>query len=95
MFEGRTRESSTLQTVVLLERDKEHPPFVKLDVDDAMKFMIEKDFCNPHQLVRNIRKFNIRKKFFRELFSNLEVYILNTTETPTESLNRIKELATR
>ena len=39
---------------VLLERDKEHPPFVKLDVDDAMDFMIEKDFCNPHQLVRNI-----------------------------------------
>jgi hypothetical protein len=95
LFKGRTRESSTLQTVILLERDIEHPPFVKLDVDDAMDFMIEKDFCNPHQLVRNIRKFDLRKEFFRELFSTLEVYLLNTIETPDESLNRIKNLATR
>ena len=29
LFEGRSRESSTLKTVVLLERDKNHPPFVK------------------------------------------------------------------
>jgi len=64
LFEGRTRESSTLKTIVLLERDIEHPPFVKLDVEDAMDFMIEKDFCNPHQLVKNNRKFNLRKNFF-------------------------------
>ncbi len=60
-----------------------------------MDFMIEKDFCNPHQLVRNIRKFDLRKEFFKELFSNLDVYLLNTIETPNESLNRIKNLATR
>ena len=95
LFEGRTRESSTLMTIVLLERDMEHPPFVKLDVEDALYFMIEKDFCNPHQLVKNNRKFNLRKNFFRELFSKLNVYLLNTIETPDESLNRIKDLATR
>lgn len=95
LFKGRTRESSTLQTVVLLERDKDHPPFIKLDVEDAVNFMVEKDFCNPHQLVRNNRKFNLRKNFFRELFSKLDVYLLNTIETPDESLNRIKDLATR
>ena len=95
LFEGRTRESSTLMTIVLLERDMEHPPFVKLDVEDALYFMIEKDFCNPHQLVRNNRKFNLRKNFFRELFSKLDVYLLNTIETPDECLNRIKDLATR
>ncbi len=95
LFKGRTRESSTLQTVVLLERDKDHPPFIKLDVEDAVNFMVEKDFCNPHQLVRNNRKFNLRKNFFKELFSKLDVYLLNTVETPDESLNRIKDLATR
>ena len=57
--------------------------------------MIEKDFCNPHQLVRNNRKLNLRKNFFRELFTKLDVYLLNTVETPDESLNRIKDLATR
>ena len=95
LFNGRTRESSTLQTVVLLERDKEHPPFKKLKMDEALDFMIEKDFCNPHQLVRNTRKFNLRKSFFREVFSKLDVYLLNTVETPDESLMRIKDLATR
>ena len=95
LFSGRIRESSTLKTVVLLERNTKKPPFVKLDVEEAMDFMMEKDFCNPHQLVRNNRKLNLRKNFFRELFSKLDVYLLNTVETPDESLNRIKDLATR
>jgi hypothetical protein len=95
LFKGRTRESSTLQTVVLLERDKEHLPFKKLEVDEALDFMIEKDFCNPHQLIRNERKFNLRKNFFSEVFSKLDVYLLNTVETPDNSLKRIKDLATR
>lgn len=95
LFEGRTRESSTLKTVVLLERDMKNTPFVKLSEEEAMDFMIEKDFCNPHQLVRNNRKLNLRKNFFRELFTKLDVYLLNTVETPNESLNRIKDLATR
>ncbi len=95
LFKGRTRESSTLQTIILLERNKEHPPFKKLNVEDALKFMVEQDFCNPHQLVRNNRKFNIRKNFFKEIFNKNDVYLLNTIETPNESLNRIKDLATR
>jgi hypothetical protein len=95
LFKGRTRESSTLQSVVLLERDPEQPPFVKLTVDEALDFMIEKDFCNPHQLIRNDRKFKLRTNFFKEVFSKLDVYLLNTIETPDESLQRIKELAKR
>lgn len=95
LFKGRTRESSTLQTIILLERNKEHQPFRKLNVEDALNFMVEQDFCNPHQLVRNDRKFNIRKNFFREIFNKNDVYLLNTIETPNESLNRIKDLAER
>ena len=81
--------------MVLLERDKNHPPFLKLDIDEALDFMVGNDFCNPHQLIRNERKFKIRKNFFREVFSKQDVYLLNTIETPNESLNRIKDIATR
>ncbi len=95
LFEGRSRESSTLKTVVLLERDRNHPPFLKLDIDEALDFMVGKDFCNPHQMIRNDRKFKIRKNFFREVFSKHDVYLLNTIETPNESLKRIKDLAIR
>lgn len=92
LFEGRVRESSTLKTVVLLERDKSKAPFTKLNPTEALNFMLEKDFCNPHQLVRDERKFQIRKKFFSDLFQSVDVYLLNTIETPEQSLDRIKNL---
>lgn len=95
LFGGRIRESSTLKTVVLLERDKKDVPFRKLDVDEAVEYMVREDFCNPHQLIKDERKFNLRRRFFEEIFSKLDVYLLNTIETPKESLNRIEDLAKR
>ncbi|EKF84935.1 hypothetical protein [Methanobacterium formicicum] len=92
LFKGRVRETSTLKTVVLLERDPTNPPFRKLDHKEALDFMLEKDFCNPHQLIRDERKLEIRKHFFLELFPAVDVYLLNTVETPQESLDRIKNL---
>ncbi|MBM4241209.1 MAG: hypothetical protein FJ150_06060 [Euryarchaeota archaeon] len=95
LFKGRIRESSTLKTVVLLKRDKKDEAFRKLEVDEALEYMISEDFCNPHQLIRDERKFNLRKRFFEETFRKLDIYILNTIETPQESLRRIKKLAKR
>lgn len=92
LFRGRVRETSTLKTVILLERDPKNPPFRKLDHNEALDFMLEKDFCNPHQLIRDERKLEIRKHFFLELFQAVDVYLLNTVETPQESLDRIKNL---
>ncbi len=92
LFKGRVRESSTLKTVVLLERDPNNPPFRKLDDTEALDFMLEKDFCNPHQLIKDERKLKLRKHFFQELFQAVDVYLLNTIETPQESLDRIKNL---
>lgn len=95
LFKSRSRESSTLMSVVLLERNKEHPPFKKLEIDEALTFMKEKDFCNPHQLVRNDRKFKLRYNFFSDVFNQLDVYLLNIVETPEQSLERIKQIAKR
>ena len=92
LFKGRVRETSTLKTVVLLERDSSNPPFCKLDHNEALDFMLEKDFCNPHQLIRDERKLKLRENFFLELFQAVDVYLLNTVETPQESLDRIKNL---
>ena len=92
LFQGRVRETNTLKTVVLLERNVSNPPFRQLDPDEALKFMLENDFCNPHQLIRDERKLNLRSDFFYELFQRVDVYLLNTVETPQESLDRIKNL---
>ncbi|MGZ7160976.1 MAG: hypothetical protein ACXVHR_10925, partial [Methanobacterium sp.] len=93
LFKGRIRESSTLKNIVLLERNKENPPFKKLDSNEALDYMLKTDFCNPHQLIRDNRKLNLRKNFFKEFFTKQNVYILNTIETPQESLDRIKDIA--
>ena len=95
LFKERVRESSTLKSVVLLERNPDNPVFRDLNVDEALNFNVEKDFCNPHQLVRDERKFNLRKKFFLDLFSRVNVHVLNTIEKPAESLSRIIELGKR
>ena len=90
--EGRLRSRSVLTSVVLLTRDTSKPPFTKLSVKDALSFITKNDFCNPHQLVRTKEKQEERKQFFAELFKRVPIYLLNTIETPKESLERVKAL---
>lgn len=95
MFDGRVRESSTLKSIILLERNKDNPPFRKLNCYEALDYMLKTDFCNPHQLIRDERKLNLRLNFFKELFLQTDVYILNTIETLEESLGRIESIIKR
>jgi len=90
--EEKIRERSVLEAVVLLERNKRDVPFRKLTQKEAVKFMIKTDFCNPHQLIRDKRKMAARTKFFEELFAQTPIYLLNTIETPKQSLERIKSV---
>jgi len=90
--EDRIRKNSTLSAVVLLAREKGKLPFRKLSSEEAARFMAANDFCNPHQLIRAKAKIAGRKIFFAELFRRAPVYLLNTVETPQESLGRLKKL---
>ncbi|MBD3209836.1 hypothetical protein GF318_00460 [Candidatus Micrarchaeota archaeon] len=89
---GKTRKNSTMEKVIILTREKDKPPLKKLSTKAAMDFMLENDFCNPHQMVRNKEKMRKRKEFFHSLFRRVPVYLLNTVETPEESLDRLKGL---
>ncbi len=89
----RVRSNSTLTGVVLLTRDKKNPtPWKKLSAKEALEFMVKNDFCNPHQLLRSKKKVDDRKKFFLELFGRVPVYLLNTIETPKESMQHLQKL---
>jgi hypothetical protein len=92
LFNGRIRETSNLKAIVLLERDLDDEPFKKLTSKEALNHMKKNDFCNPHQLIKDERKYKLRLKFFKEIFHKIEVYLLNTIETPKESLERIKNI---
>jgi hypothetical protein len=87
---NNTRKNSMLSTIVLLTRDRKLPPLQELSQKKALEFMLKNDFCNPHQLVRSQEKMQKRKGFFAELFKRAPVYLLNTIETPEESLERLK-----
>ncbi|MEM2908845.1 MAG: hypothetical protein QW590_01830 [Candidatus Bilamarchaeaceae archaeon] len=91
----RIKKESTLRLLVILTRENGKPLLRRLTRKEALNFMINNDFCNPHQLIRTKARMAQRKKFFDELFSRVPVYLLNTIETPEESLERVKRLADR
>ena len=92
--EGRIRDESVLGAIVLLKRDKHDKQMMrKLLPKEALSFMLKNDFCNPHQLVRTKEKLKLRADFFRELFTLVPVYLLNTCEKPQETLAQLRGIS--
>lgn len=84
---------TTINKIILLKRDHQDKNIVTpLNADQALVYMIANDFCNPHQLIRDSRKIELRKEFFRKYFSQTEVYLVNTSQTPQESQAKIREI---
>lgn len=92
---SRIKKQSKLGLVVLLTREKGKPAVKKLGKNAALGFMLRNDFCNPHQLLRTTEKKIKRKKFFAEVFDRVPTYLLNTVETPAQSLSRLKAIVSK
>lgn len=91
---GRILPLTTLDTLIILKRDIGDKETVKkLDAVDALKILEDNDYFNPHFLVKNEIKRNLRSGFFEALLSRTEVYQINTTGTPGESQELIKKIA--
>jgi hypothetical protein len=83
----------TLHKIILLKRDSNDKNIVtQLSSAEALKFMLDHNFCNPHQLIKDERKVELRKTFFRKLFEQTDVYLVNTTGTPQETQEEIRKL---
>ncbi|MEM1689819.1 MAG: hypothetical protein QXX33_05055 [Candidatus Hadarchaeales archaeon] len=84
---------TTMRKIIILKRDPSDPKVHrKLDVEEALDFLIRHDFCNPHQLVRDARKIEMRSNFFRRLLERTDVYLVNTTGSPHETHMEIVKL---
>jgi hypothetical protein len=82
---------TTLQKIILLKRDSQDKNIVThLNSAEALKYMLDHNFCNPHQLVKDERKIELRKNFFQKLFEQTDVYLVNTTGTPQETQDEIR-----
>ncbi len=89
---GKILPMTTLKKAILLKRDPEDQSvFNKLLPKEASHYIESVDFCNPHMLVKDERKTNLRKQFFKELFNSLEIYIVNTAAPIIQSHKAIKE----
>ncbi len=90
---GKIFPMTPLSTAILLKRDPEDRTVVrKLTPNEAVEYMKNVGFGNPHLLVTDSRKTRLREKFFQEFFSRLETYLVNTTLPPIETHRTIKEI---
>jgi len=90
---GKMLPMTTLKKAILLKRDAEDETIVrKLSPEEATRYMESVDFCNPHMLVKDERKLELRKQFFKEFFASLEIHIVNTKAPIPEAHQAIKDI---
>jgi serine kinase of HPr protein (carbohydrate metabolism regulator) len=83
----------TMRKIILLKREPQDKTVVAhLSANEALGYMVTHDFCNPHQLVRDRRKIDVRKNFFQKYFEQTEVYLVNTTGTPQSTQSEIRKI---
>ena len=84
---------ATIHKIIMLKRDPSDKNIVtELNVDDAVEYLVSHNFCNPHQLVKDKRKIELRTKFFRRLLEQTDVYLVNTIASPHETQDEIKKI---
>ncbi len=91
--EGAMKENTTLRNVIHLKRDPDDKRLVrKVKKEEALKYILDNDFCNPHLLVRDKRKGKLREKFFEKLYERTTVYMVNTTTTIEKNREQIRNI---
>jgi hypothetical protein len=84
---------TTLKKIIFLKRDPDDRKIVvELEETQGVQYLLENDFCNPHQLVRDKRKIDLRTDFFHRFFKQTSLYLVNTTGTPQSTQEEIRRL---
>jgi hypothetical protein len=87
---------TTMQKIILLKRDSKDKRIAReLPKKEAMEYLVANNFCNPHQLVTDKRKLELRKSFFQQYLKQTSVYMVNTVPPPHVTQQRIREIVTR
>jgi hypothetical protein len=84
---------TTMNKIILLKRDmKDEKIATRLSDEQALEYMLSNEFCNPHQLVKDSRKLELRRDFFLRYFKQTSVHLVNTIATPEETQQKIREI---
>lgn len=91
--EGSVIDRTAMRYIVLLKRDPSDKEIVRrLETEEALAYLKDHDFCNPHQLIRDEARMTARTEFFRRYLSQCEVYMVNTICSATETQDRIRSI---
>src|SRR3989338_6984009 len=87
----KRRSTTVIKKVLLMKSDPSDPDVLrKLTVDEAVKYLVDNNFCNPYQMVKDERKINLRIEFFRNLFKKTDVYLFNNNKgLPIEKTHNV------
>jgi hypothetical protein len=87
---------TSMEKVILLKRDPEDKKAVRdLTGEEALEYLLANNFCNPHQLVKDKRKLELRKGFFQQYFKQTSAYMVNTTMPPHKTQQQIRKIVTK
>jgi hypothetical protein len=90
---GKVLPMTTLKKAILLKRDPQDKAILsRLSPAEATIYIEGVDFCNPHMLVKDERKTNLRRQFFKEFFTPLETYLVNTSAPVLKAHRTIREI---
>ncbi len=85
---------TTMRKIILLKRDQNDSEISrKMDTREALQYLTANDFCNPHQLVKDARKVELRTAFFRRYLDKCEVHMVNTAAAVNLSHQEIQRIA--
>ena len=94
--ESSVIHSTSMRYVFLLKRDSSDDRAVyRMSAEEALEYLSREGFCNPHQLVCDIRRSNLRREFFSRYLGECEVYMVNTTCTAEETQENIRGVLSR
>ena len=81
-----------MRDVILLKRDKDDERIIiDMSPEEALDYLVQHDFCCPHQMVRDERKLKLRTEFFRRFLSSCRIHMVNTILPAKETQAKIRE----
>lgn len=84
--------TSSMRDVILLKRDpNDERIIIDMTPEEALDYLIEHDFCCPHQMIRDERKLELRTEFFREFLSGCTIHMVNTILPAKETQTQIRK----
>jgi len=90
---GRLLPLTTLAAIVILKRDPADARIVtRLERNEASALITGNGYFNPHLLVKDERKGNLRAQYLAALLDRIPCFLVNTTGTPVDTQKAIRSV---